>query len=212
MFFNKGWFCYLVLYDCFKELHLSQFTEIRKFKSLAINGGQKIRSKPWPARSQLGFEEKLAVDLLFDEAIRSGDTFKYNGLTEEAFCEEAADFMGGGYVDAVSSGTAAVFVALRALNIEPFTEVIVGPITDPGGFMPIVMLNCIPVISDATPGSYNMGAKQVEDVISRRTSAILVGHIAGEPADIEGIMEVARRHNVPVVEDCLKILLFVMIC
>ena len=106
---------------------------------LAINGGPKIRTEPWPERGQFGPEERAAVNALLDESISTGRSFSYNGPIEEAFCEEAAEFMGGGYVDAVNSGTSAVYVALRALGIEPFTEVIVGPITDPGGIMPIVM-------------------------------------------------------------------------
>jgi dTDP-4-amino-4,6-dideoxygalactose transaminase len=171
---------------------------------LAINGGPKIRTEPWLERGQLGAEEKAAVDALFDEAIATGRSFSYNGPVEQAYCEEAAEFLGGGYVDAVNSGTSAVYVALRALGIEPFTEVIVGPVTDPGGIMPIPMLNCIPIIADSAPGSYNVDAQQVEKVISPLTSAILVGHIAGEPADIEGIMAVARKHGIPVVEDCAQ--------
>ena len=179
-------------------------TRQAKASELAINGGPKIRTEPWPERGQFGPEEKAAVDALFDESIATGRSFTYNGPTEQLFCEEAAELMGGGYVDAVSSGTSAVYVGLRALDIEPFTEVIVGPITDPGGIMPIVMLNCIPIIADSAPGSYNVAAEQVEAVISPLTSAIVVGHIAGEPADIEGIMAVARKHGVPVVEDCAQ--------
>src|SRR5450759_1436330 len=105
----------------------------------AINGGPKIRSKPFPGRGHLGLEEKAAVDALFDQAIASGEAFGYNGPDEEAYCREFAEFMGGGYADAVSSGTAAVYVALRVLEPEPFTEIIVSPITDPGGMMPIVL-------------------------------------------------------------------------
>ena len=171
---------------------------------LAINGGPKIRTEPWPERGQFGLEERAAVNALFDESIATGRSFSYNGPIEQAFCEEAAEFMGGGYVDAVSSGTSAVYVALRALGIEPFTEVIVGPVTDPGGIMPIPMLNCVPIIADSAPGSYNFDAQQVEEVISPLTSAIVVEHIAGEPADIEHIMAVARKHGIPVVEDCAQ--------
>jgi len=64
-------------------------------------------------------EEKKAVDALFDKAIKSGNAFGYNGPDEEAFCQQFAKFMGGGYADAVNSGTTAVYVALRALNPNP---------------------------------------------------------------------------------------------
>ena len=171
---------------------------------LAINGGTPVRSEPFPERSNLGPEEKAAVDALFDEAIETGVAPGYNGATEMVFCEEYADFMGGGFVDAVSSGTTAVYVALRALEIEPFTEVIVSPITDPGGVMPIALMNCIPMIADTEPGSFNVGREQVEELISPRTSAIVIAHMNGEPADIEGIIEVASLHGIPVIEDCAQ--------
>ena len=169
---------------------------------LAINGGAKVRTAPWPGRSHYGVEEKAAVDALFDEAIASGNATGYNGREEEAYCREFAEFMGGGYADGVNSGTTSVYVALRALNLEPWSEVIVGCVTDPGGIMPVVLMNCIPMVADAAPGCYNSGPEQVEELITPLTSAILIAHIGGEPADIEGIVRVARKHNLPVVEDC----------
>lgn len=169
-----------------------------------MNGGPKVRSRPWPPRKLIGQEEKKAVDALFGRTIASGNAFGYNGPEEEAFCRQFAKFMGGGYADAVNSGTTAVYVALRALNIEPFTEVIVSPITDPGGMMPIALLNCIPAVADTAPGSFNAGPEQIEELISPLTSAIVLAHLQGEPADMNGIMRVARRHRIPVVEDCAQ--------
>jgi perosamine synthetase len=172
--------------------------------SLAVNGGKPARAQPMPSRHLVGAEERKAVNDLFDDAIRSGNAPGYNGEVEEAYCREFAGFMGGGYADAVSSGTTAVYVALKALDLEPFTEVVVSPVTDPGGMMPIPLLNCIPVVADTMPRSFNSGPEQIEACISPLTSAIVVSHIAGVPADIEGIMELARSRNLPVVEDCAQ--------
>jgi len=172
--------------------------------ALAMNGGPKVRTKPWPGRGLLGEEERAAVNALFDEAIATGNAFGYNGPEEEGYCREFAEYMGGGYADAVNSGTTAVYTALRALNPEAFTEVIVSPITDPGGMMPIALCNCIPVIADTAPGSYNVGPKQIEELISPLTSAIVVAHIGGEPVDMEGIMAIAEKHGIPVLEDCAQ--------
>jgi dTDP-4-amino-4,6-dideoxygalactose transaminase len=169
---------------------------------LAVNGGEKTIKELFSGRSHFGKEEKEAVDAVFDQAIQTGHAPGYNGAEEEAYCKEFAEFMGGGFADGVNSGTTSVYVALRALNLEPFTEVIVGAVTDPGGIMPIPLMNCIPVVADTEPGSYNVGPKQIEELITPLTSAIVVAHIGGEPADIEGIMKVAQRHNLPVVEDC----------
>lgn len=175
-----------------------------KQKKLALYGGPSVRDTPFPDRSLLGPEEKAAVDALFDKAIAEGSSIGYNGPEEEAYCKEFAEYMGGGYADGVNSGTTAVFVALKALNPEPFTEIIVSPITDPGGMMPIVMLNCIPVVADASPGKYNTDAEQIEKMITPQTSAIVVAHIGGEPADIENIVAVAKKHGIPVIEDCAQ--------
>ncbi len=171
---------------------------------LVIEGGTKLRQKPWPSRSLLGEEEKAAVNALFDSSLESGNAFGYNGEVEEAYCKEFAEYLGGGYADAVNSGTSAVFVALRALDLPMYSEVIVGAVTDPGGMMPIPMMGCIPVPADIAPNSYSTGPEQVEQAITAQTSAILVSHIGGEPADIEGILEVANKHGIPVVEDCAQ--------
>lgn len=171
---------------------------------LAINGGSKTIAMDLPSRGHFGVEEKSAALALFDSCIAAGSPFGYNGSEEEAFCAEFAEFFGGGYADGVNSGTTAVHVALAALEPEPFSEVIVGPYTDPGGIMPIVIQNCIPVIADAIPSSFNTGPEQVEARITPRTSAIIIPHIGGEPADIAGIMSVARKHSLPVIEDCAQ--------
>lgn len=171
---------------------------------LALHGGQKLRPDPWPSRDLIGPEEKDAVMALFDRVIAEGSSITYGGEEEEAYCREFAEFMGGGYADGVSSGTTALYVALKALDLEPFTEVIVGAVTDPGGMMPIPLLNLIPIVADSVPGGYNTGPEQIEPLISPLTTAMVVSHIAGEPADMDGIMELAGKHGIPVIEDCAQ--------
>jgi dTDP-4-amino-4,6-dideoxygalactose transaminase len=151
-----------------------------------------------------GEEEKQAIVALFDESIATGNAFGYGGAQEDAFGKEFAAQMGGGYADGVNSGTNAVYVALRSLHLEPFTEVIVPPITDPGGVMPVPLMNCVPVPADSAPDSFNAGAEQIEARLTERTSAILVAHIAGIPADMEPILALAKKRGIPVVEDCAQ--------
>jgi len=171
---------------------------------LAADGGRPVRSRPMPPRRLLGAEEKRAALELFEDAIRSGEAFGYNGPQEEAFTAEFCRMMGGGFADGVSSGTSAVFVALGALELEAGSEVIVPPITDPGGVMPVAMLNCVPVFADADPRSYNMGPEQVEAALSPRTRAVIVAHIGGEPADMGPIVELARSRGIRIIEDCAQ--------
>lgn len=171
---------------------------------LAINGGKKAIPAPLPNRFHFGKEEKKAADKLFDASIKSGNAFGYNGPEEEAFCKEFALMLGGGYADGVNSGTNSVYVALKALQLPPFSEVIVGCVTDPGGIMPIVENNCIPIVADTMPGSYNTGAAMIEPLITERTKALVIPHIGGEPANMPEIITLARKHNLLVVEDCAQ--------
>ena len=171
---------------------------------LALHGGPKTRTRPLPRRALFGEAEKAAAVAMFDAAIASGEAFGYNGPEEEAYCREFAAALGGGYADAVNSGSSAVYVALKALGVEPFREVICPAITDPGGIMPVPLLNCIPVVADARPGSYNVGPEQVAACLSDRTAAIVVAHIAGEPVDMDPILDLARARGIPVVEDCAQ--------
>ena len=172
---------------------------------LAINGGPPVRTDPLPPRRLFGEEEKQAVLELFDAAIAHGhELLGYNGPQEEAYCREFAEFLGGGFADGVNSGTNALYVALRALGIEPFTEVVVPAVTDPGAVMPVALSACIPVPADCAPESYNVGAEQIEARITERTSAIIVAHIAGFPADMDPIMELADSRGIPVIEDCAQ--------
>lgn len=173
-------------------------------ETLAENGGQPVRSGPLPARALWGKEEKDAAMRMFDEAIESGGVIGYSGPEELAYEKEFAEYMGGGYVDLVNSGTNAVYCALGALQLPPGSEVVVPPITDPGGCMPVALHNLIPIVADAARGTFNAGAREIEAVITERTSAILIAHIAGEPCDMGPIMAVAEKYNLPVIEDCAQ--------
>lgn len=176
----------------------------RKGETLAIDGGAPVVSKPPAPRGLLTEKEKAAVVQLFDQAIASGQAIGYNGSQEEAYCEAFAKSLGGGYADGVNSGSNAVFVALKALDLPPFSEVVVPPISDPGGVMPVPLNNLIPVPADAAPGSFNAGPEQIAERITPRTSAILVAHICGEPVDMAPVMQLARKHKLAVVEDCAQ--------
>jgi len=172
---------------------------------LAVDGGIPVRTTPLPARRLFGLEEKEAACNLFDKAIEEGShILGYNGSQETAYCQEFADFLGGGFADGVNSGTNAVFVALRALEIEPFSEVIVPPVSDPGGVMPVALCNLIPVPTDAAPGFFNTSVEEIEKRLTERTRAILIAHVSGLPVDMEPVMELAKKHNLSVIEDCAQ--------
>ena len=184
---------------------MSPLPETSTHSALAIHGGPQVRTTPMPVRRLFDEGDKRAVVDLFDRAIAEGShLLGYNGPQEEAYCQAFCQFMGGGYADGVNSGTNAVYVALRAMELEPFSEVIVPPITDPGGVMPVVMCQLVPVPADSETDSYNIDPASIEAKITPRTSAIVVAHISGRPADMDAIMAIARRHNLKVIEDCAQ--------
>lgn len=172
--------------------------------SLAVNGGQPVRKAPWPARRLFGQAEKAAVARLFDQAIEAGEAFGYDGPYEHAYCAAFASMMDGGFADGVNSGTTAVYVALRALDLPVGAEVVVPAVTDPGGAMPVALCGCIPVPADTATMSYNVGAAQIEAVLTDRTAAIVVAHIAGQPCDMAPIVELAASRGLPLIEDCAQ--------
>ena len=141
---------------------------------------------------------------LMAREMRTGEAIRYDGLEERAYCQAFASYLGGGYADAVNSGTSAVFVALKALDLEPGSEVIVPPVTDAGGTMPVAVMNCIPVVADAAPGSILVSVDQIRAVVTPRTSAIVIAHIAGHPVDLDPILALAAERGIPVVEDCAQ--------
>src|SRR5215471_8579336 len=98
-----------------------------------LHGGPRARRFPWPRRRHFDRRERNAVMQLMDREIKYGNAIIYNGVEKKAYCEAFANFLGGGFVETVNSGTNAVYVALRALDLEPGSEVVVPPITDSGG-------------------------------------------------------------------------------
>jgi dTDP-4-amino-4,6-dideoxygalactose transaminase len=171
---------------------------------LAIDGGTKVRETPFPARKLIGPEERAAALALFDQAIASGNAFGYGGPPEQQYDKDFAAYLGGGFADAVNSGSNAVYCALGALQLDALSEVIVPPITDCGGIMPVALLGLVPVVADADARSYNTCAEEIEPLITERTRAIVVAHIAGDAVAMDPVLALARKHNLYVVEDCAQ--------
>lgn len=162
-----------------------------------------IQCKPEEFRRYLISEsEREAALRVIDKAIEKGSAFdRYGGEEVDVYEREFAEHTGTKFATATSSGTAAVHTAISALNLEPGSEVICPPVTDPGGVGPVLANLCIPVFADTHPESFNVTAENIEKVITERTKAIIVAHIAGEPCDMRAILEVANRHQLPVIED-----------
>jgi dTDP-4-amino-4,6-dideoxygalactose transaminase len=140
---------------------------------------------------------------IMDAAARVLPKGKYTlGPELSAFETEYAAFVGSAYAIGISSGTAALHLALLACGVGPGDEVITVPNTYVATIFAITYCGATPVFVDVDDRTYNMDAGQLEARITPRTKAILPVHLYGQMTDMEAIMEVARKHNLKVVEDC----------
>lgn len=108
------------------------------------------------------------------------------------------------HVMPVSSGTASIHVALAAAGIAPGDEVITAPVTDMGTVVGILYQQAVPVFADLEPHSYNLDPDDVEARITERTKAIVIVHLAGNPANMDAFSALAEKHDLVLIEDCAQ--------
>jgi dTDP-4-amino-4,6-dideoxygalactose transaminase len=121
-----------------------------------------------------------------------------------AFEEEFAAYSGARHGVAVNSGTSALHVALLAAGVKAGDEVITVPFTFVATVSAIGYTGARAVFVDVDPRSYTMDVTKLEAAITPRTKAIVPVHLYGQPADMDPILEIARRHNLPVIEDACQ--------
>lgn len=138
---------------------------------------------------------------LLRQALVSQNLCCIGGQMVSSFEKEFAYVYGVPYGVASTSGTAAIHVALGALDLNPGDEIITAPITDLGTIIPILYQNCIPVFADIDD-TYNMDPVDVERKITPRTRAIILVHLFGNPCDMDAMVKIARRHGIALIEDC----------
>jgi 8-amino-3,8-dideoxy-alpha-D-manno-octulosonate transaminase len=165
---------------------------------------QKVKwPDPYPGAHWLDEREDRAVlDVLHRRAL-----FRYYGINPPrhaaAFELAAREFYGIKYALGVNSGTGALFTAITALGVGPGCEVIVPAFFWVATVGAIVNANAIPVLCEVDE-SFCMDPGDLERKITRRTKLIVPVHMAGAPCDMKAIMAIARRHGIPVLEDCAQ--------
>lgn len=152
---------------------------------------------PWPSFS---IEEAEAVK----NVILSNKVNYWTGQECREFEREFAAWVGTKHAIALSNGTLALDVALKALSIGPGDDVIVTPRTFLASASTVVTAGANPVFADVDLNSQNITAESIEKVLTPRTKAVIVVHLAGMPADMDPIMELSRQHGFAVIEDCAQ--------
>jgi perosamine synthetase len=138
------------------------------------------------------------------EALRSG-WISSAGAYLEQFESAWAMACGMPHGVAVANGSVALDVAVSLLDLKPGDEVIVPTFTIISPVQSIVRAGGVPVLVDSNPDDWQMDVSRLEERITPRTRAILVVHIYGHPADMDAVLEVARRHGLTVLEDAAEV-------
>jgi 8-amino-3,8-dideoxy-alpha-D-manno-octulosonate transaminase len=174
-------------------------------KDLAINGGPKAKSTPnlpmFPGGLEIGKEEKKEVLEVLDNKY----LFRYYGPKESpskvsALEESYAKLLGAKHSLALNSCTSALITALVAVGVGPGDEVIVPSYTFFATCAAVVAARAVPVVAEVD-GSLTMDPADLKKKITPRTKAVIPVHMRGMPAKMDQIMEIARQHDLKVIED-----------
>jgi perosamine synthetase len=138
------------------------------------------------------------------DVIASGTLTSTRGRFVKELERDFARQLGVKHVSACSSGTAAVHVAIAALDTEPGDEFVTSSITDMGALTPILYQAGIPVFAEVDPRTWNVTANTIEAALSERTRAIIVTHLFGNPCEMHEIMALSESRGIPVIEDCAQ--------
>jgi dTDP-4-amino-4,6-dideoxygalactose transaminase len=152
---------------------------------------------PWPSFTQ---EEADAVS----QVLLSNKVNYWTGQECRQFEQEFADWSDSEYAIALGNGTLALDVALQALEIGAGDEVIVTPRTFIASISSVVNAGATPVFADVDEATGNITPESIDAVLTDKTKAIVCVHLAGWPCDMDGIMALADKHNLYVIEDCAQ--------
>lgn len=166
----------------------------------ALLGGPKAHSGEfpgWPVFDQT--EEKALLDVL-----DSGTWGRLGGSVVAAFEKEYSKVFGVNHCLGVSSGTSALYTILGAMDLGPGDEVVIPVYTFIATYNVVVLNYALPIFADTDIESFQVDANKIEEAISPQTRAIMPVHIGGSPADLDKLLEVAGKMNIPLIEDACQ--------
>ncbi len=178
---------------------------------LAINGGKKTRELPFPDHPIIGKEEKKQVLDVLDSGnistfiASTGKNF-LGGEKIKEFEEKFSKKIGTKFGVAFNSGSSALHAAVVSVGVNPGQEVIVPPTTFTSTATSCLMHNTIPVFCDVKSDTYCIDPKKIEELISPLSKAIIPVHLFGHSCDMDEILEISKKYNLKVIEDCAQAL------
>jgi pyridoxal phosphate-dependent aminotransferase EpsN len=146
-------------------------------------------------------------ELQYDKEVFDGNWIAPTGPAIDKFEEMVASYVGSKHAIAVTSGTAGIHLALRALGVDKDDYVICSSLTFAGTINPIKYLNAIPVYIDSDPLYWNMDASLLETAIinlPKKPKAIIPVHIFGVPCEMDQIIKIAEHYDIPIIEDAAE--------
>lgn len=170
-------------------------------EALALHGGPKTKTTPYGTGSKHDADAEAEA---LRKRLHAGPMPLAMGPSIRELRARLQELFGVRCAVPTSSGTAAVHAGLAALGVVPGDEVITTPLTDHGTVIGIMQLNAIPVFADVNPQTMMVDASTMEPLITERTRVLLPVHLAGCPTDMDGIMDLAERRGLKVLEDCAQ--------
>lgn len=173
---------------------------------LALNGGEPLRSSPFPRYNTIGEQEKRAVMEVLESGVLSQflgtwhDDF-YGGERVRKLEKEWARYFGVKHAVTVNSATSGLYAAVGAAGVGPGDEVVVSPYTMAASATAALVYGGVPVFADIDPEIFCITAASIRQRLTPATRAIIVVDIFGHPAGMTEIMELAREHELTVIED-----------
>jgi perosamine synthetase len=166
----------------------------------ALLGGIPARRAGTPAWPVYGAPEEEALR----GVLQSGNWFRGSGRKVGEFEAAYAKLVGSRHCIATANGTSALYASMGALEIGPGDEVILPPYTFIATLNVILLNYALPVFVDSDPATFQIDARKIEAALSERTAAIVPVHLGGNVADLDAIMALAARRNIPVIEDACQ--------
>ncbi|MFO7824347.1 MAG: DegT/DnrJ/EryC1/StrS family aminotransferase, partial [Cyclobacterium sp.] len=169
-------------------------------KKPALLGGTKAHPEPFPAWPVTGKREAAGMA----EVLQSKKWGRLNGKEVASFENEFKEWTGARHCLGVSSGTSALFTALGVLDIGPGDEVIIPVYTFVATYNVVVLNYALPRFVDTNIETFQIDTDKIEKAVTQNTRLIMPVHIGGSPADMDSVMDIAGKHNIPVLEDACQ--------